>query len=201
MTVELLQRYGALLVLLILLVIPTASDSPSVSWKPGEHSASREEQVPELTRPQEAVASHLAKKYSKPRESVDPIVRAAYEAGDKHDVPPLLVLAVIEKESSLNPSAESFYGAKGLMQVVPRFHKQHLQDPDNPDELFEPQTNIMVGTRILRDYLREKGGNLGAALKRYSGNARKYAAKVASFRVELEAVEARGKRKPAREAS
>ncbi|MDX5325765.1 MAG: transglycosylase SLT domain-containing protein, partial [Bacteroidota bacterium] len=57
-----------------------------------------------------------------------------------------LVAALINKESKFNPYAESPYGAKGLMQLLPTTAARFGV---NPDEIFTPQKNIMAGTRFL----------------------------------------------------
>lgn len=75
----------------------------------------------------------------------------------------LLVASVIEAESGFNPFALSPRGAQGLMQVMPSV-------PGYPGELevFEPQTNIDLGTRYLRHLLRRFDGDLVLALAAYN---------------------------------
>lgn len=136
-----------------------------------------------------SLASHLAKKYRKPDAEVYGIVEAAYTEALKHGLSPLLVLAIIEKESSLRVSAASSYGAMGLMQVVPRFHPEKLSDPHDSSELLTTEGNIRIGTLIVAEYLKSKGGNLKTALVKYSGNAREYYPRVMRFKESLKRVQ------------
>ena len=69
----------------------------------------------------------------------------------------LVVLAVAATESGYNPIAESVVGAKGLMQVIPKFHPEKLAPQGGEVALFEPEVNIRVGAQILHEYLRRFG--------------------------------------------
>lgn len=70
---------------------------------------------------------------------------------------PLLLAALIHKESGFDPTALSKFDSRGLMQVMPSTAKQmHV----NPDLLFDPETNLKAGTRYLKwleTQLREYG--------------------------------------------
>lgn len=140
-----------------------------------------------LTSEQKTIVRYLTEKYDKSEQLVQAIVLSAYNQADEKGLSPLLILAIIEKESSLRPQVVNSYGAVGLMQVVPRWHPEKLESDDHVTELQQPETNIRVGATILSQYLKSKNGDLQAALKKYSGNAKGYAEKVASFRQELRA--------------
>lgn len=157
--------------------------SPDFDWKFAGPAPLSTEQM--------SLVSHLADKYDQPLPLAERIVRASYKEAQGAGLPPLLVLAIIEKESSLRPDAVSRYGAMGLMQVVPRFHPEKLKAPGQPEEeLLHPEDNIRVGVRVLTETLALKGGDLTRALKAYSGNATNYAGRVAFFRSALEKVTA-----------
>ena len=102
---------------------------------------------------------------------------------------PALILAVAAVESKFNPVAESAFGAKGLMQIIPRFHPEKLAEHGGPDALLDPEVNIDVGAQILREYLR-RFGETEAALQMYAGASDEpgtaYAAKVLAERARLE---------------
>jgi soluble lytic murein transglycosylase-like protein len=149
-----------------------------------------------LPKEQIALVSYLAAKYHQSVDATVTIVKSAYAEGLRRGVPPLLVLAIIEKESSLKPAAKSNYGALGLMQVVPRFHGDKLQEESHPEGLYDPDTNIRVGTKILAEYLDKKRGNVENALKQYSGNASDYTKKVSALRTSLEAVKQKSQVEP-----
>lgn len=135
----------------------------------------------QLDRRIQALASHLARRYRVAPEPIEELVHAAFAAGRLTQLDPLLILAVIAIESRFNPIAESDYGARGLMQVVPRFHLEKLAGHGGEATLLEPHTNILVGTRILDEYI-QRAGSLEAGLQLYNGApddpARGYAQRV-----------------------
>lgn len=59
-----------------------------------------------------------------------------------------LVIAVMAQESAFNPNAESYAGAMGLMQIIPRFSK--VMDKNS---LYEPEINVREGVRYLKKHL------------------------------------------------
>ncbi|MGH8748058.1 MAG: lytic transglycosylase domain-containing protein, partial [Burkholderiales bacterium] len=117
---------------------------------------------------QEAVTAFIAKRYRVADEAVAGFVSAAYRAGRQFAVDPLLILAVMAVESRYNPVAESGVGAKGLMQVLPRFHLDKLEAHGGEEALLDPDVNIEIGTQILREYLRRFGVTV-TALQQYAG--------------------------------
>jgi soluble lytic murein transglycosylase len=66
---------------------------------------------------------------------------------------PVLVAALIRQESNFNPLATSPAGARGLMQLMPAVGKSVADTkgigPWNPDLLYQPATNIKLGTAHL----------------------------------------------------
>jgi soluble lytic murein transglycosylase-like protein len=77
---------------------------------------------------------------------------------------------VIAVESRYNPIAESVMGAKGLMQIMPQFHLDKLQHWGGAKAVFEPEANIAVGARIIREYL-GRTRDMTEALQMYAGAA------------------------------
>jgi len=124
----------------------------------------------QMDRRLQALANHLARRYRVAPEPIEELVHAAFAAGRLTQLDPLLILAVIAIESRFNPIAESDYGARGLMQVVPRFHLEKLAGHGGEATLLEPHTNILVGTRILDEYI-QRTGSLEAGLQLYAGAA------------------------------
>ena len=119
-------------------------------------------------REQRAVSEFLAKRYKVAQDAAGNVVAAAYRAGGEWKVDPLLILAVVAVESRFNPIAESNLGAKGLMQVIPRFHTDKLAEHGGEDALLDPAVNNHFGARILREYLR-RFGETETALQMYAG--------------------------------
>ncbi len=88
-------------------------------------------------------------------------------AAASEGLPPVLLRAIIERESSFRPCAYSNKGAMGLMQLMPATAADvGLENP------FDPRDNIASGAKYLRLML-SRFGNLPAALAAYhAGPAR-----------------------------
>ena len=83
------------------------------------------------------------------------------------DLPPELVLALIEVESHFDRFAVSRVGAQGYMQVMP-FWKAEIGRPE--DNLIDTGTNLRYGCRILQFYWQREQGDLPRALAAYNGS-------------------------------
>jgi len=96
------------------------------------------------------------------------IVRYAKE--QKLDV--ALVKAVVAVESAYEPTAVSTKGALGLMQIIPDTAERYgvIGDATRTVEqkLFDPATNIRIGTRYLRDLLELFAQDITLALAAYN---------------------------------
>jgi soluble lytic murein transglycosylase-like protein len=140
---------------------------------------------------QQRLAAHLARRFQVGGEGTGQAVYAAYRAAREVGLDPLLVLAMISIESSFNPLAESSMGAKGLMQIIPRFHLAKLEAHGGEAAVLDPESNIAVGARILQEYV-YRYGTLEAGLQQYNGASRdgsaQYAYKVMAERSRLERV-------------
>ncbi|MDD2734717.1 MAG: lytic transglycosylase domain-containing protein [Desulfuromonadaceae bacterium] len=91
---------------------------------------------------------------------LDPIIS---RAAQKYGVDAGLIKAVIKAESDFNPEAVSHAGARGLMQLMPATARS-LGVTDS----FDPEQNVMGGTRFLRDLLHRYDGNVDSALAAYN---------------------------------
>jgi soluble lytic murein transglycosylase-like protein len=140
---------------------------------------------------QQALVVHLSKRFFIAPAVTERMVLAAHRAAAEVGLDPLLVLAVISIESRFNPIAESVMGAKGLMQIIPKYHLDKLRAAGGEDAVFDPESNIQVGTRILQEYV-YRTGTLEAGLQFYNGAFRdgtaQYAHKVLAERMRLEQV-------------
>ena len=105
------------------------------------------------------------------------ILRHVHYEAKRADLPPELVLAVIDVESNFDRFAISRAGARGLMQIMP-FWLQEIGRPD--DNLMHIGTNLRFGCTILKYYIDMEDGNLNRALGRYNGSlgSRRYPNKV-----------------------
>jgi soluble lytic murein transglycosylase-like protein len=140
---------------------------------------------------QQVLIQYLSRRFLVASTVTGRMVAAAHRSADEVGLDPLLVLAVIAVESRFNPIAESGMGAKGLMQIIPRFHLDKLRAAGGEDAVFDPEANIQVGSRILQEYV-YRYGTLEAGLQQYNGAARDgnayYARRVLAERERLEDV-------------
>lgn len=134
-----------------------------------EATAARAVVVDEKTEAhQRNVTQYLARRYRVADEAVRVLVAAAYETGREVGLDPLLILAVMAIESSMNPFAQSPVGAQGLMQVMTRVHTEKFEPHGGEHAALDPIANIKVGSAILRDLIR-RGGSVERGLQLYVG--------------------------------
>ncbi len=95
------------------------------------------------------------------------LLKAVHYEAKRAELPPEMVLAVIQTESNFDRWAISVAGAQGLMQIMPFWLKEIGRDGDS---LFSVQTNLRFGCTILRHYLDKENGDWTKALARYNGS-------------------------------
>jgi len=122
------------------------------------------------------MAIRLGDQVADPRERVL-ILKRAHQEATRANLPPEMVLAVIDIESAFDAYAVSSAGAQGLMQVMP-FWLNEIGRPG--DRLIEIDTNLRMGCTILKYYYDMESGDWSRALARYNGSlgSRKYPEKV-----------------------
>jgi soluble lytic murein transglycosylase-like protein len=122
------------------------------------------------------MSARLARQVKDPEERIKLLTLVHLEA-KRVELPPELILAVIEVESNFDRYAVSVAGALGLMQIMP-FWLNEIGRPD--DNLLHTDTNLRYGCTILRFYYDKENGDLRRALGRYNGSLgrRKYPNKV-----------------------
>ena len=136
----------------------------------------------DLTRQQAAVAQWLARRYKVAPEPISRLVQEAWSVGQKAQLDPTLILAIMAVESSFNPFAQSTVGAQGLMQVMTRIHDDKYVAFGGNHAAFDPLTNLRVGVQVLKECI-ARAGSLEGGLRFYVGAANLpddggYAAKV-----------------------
>lgn len=155
---------------------------PAAMPAPGRHS-----QYPDTS-----VASPQGiKPESSPAAAGKSIPALIDSASRQYDMEPALIKAVIKAESNFDHKAVSPVGARGLMQLMPKT-AQTL----GVDNSFDPEQNIMGGTRYLKSLLTRYEGDLDKALAAYNwgpgnvdrrglsqipGETRTYLARVKTF--------------------
>jgi soluble lytic murein transglycosylase-like protein len=155
-------------------------------------------------REQRALAEFISKRWRIAETAATSFVSIAYRAGERYSVDPVLILSVVAIESRFNPVAESVVGAKGLMQIIPKYHLDKLLDHGGEEALLDPEVNINVGAQILHEYYRRLQDQ-EAALQRYAGAfdepTSRYAAKVFEERMRLEPIRQKARRQQVAQAS
>lgn len=88
----------------------------------------------------------------------------------KYDLSPILVAAIIHRESNFINKTTSSVGAVGPMQVWPKWHKEKMKKYKlNREHLYSTNYGILMGCEILREYIDMENGDFRAALYRYVG--------------------------------
>lgn len=112
------------------------------------------------------MAIRLGNQVKDPNERVF-ILKQVHLEATQVDMPPEMVLAVIDIESAFDAYAVSRAGAQGLMQVMP-FWLDEIGRPG--DRLVDIRTNLRMGCTILRYYYDMEDGDWTRALGRYNGS-------------------------------
>lgn len=99
------------------------------------------------------------------------LLRLIHREATRADLPPELVLAVIQIESAFDPYAVSHVGAQGIMQVMPFWKKEIGREQDN---LIDLETNLRYGCTILKYYIDKEKGRWAEGLARYNGSYGKF---------------------------
>lgn len=140
---------------------------------------------------------YVKRRYRVSADALQPVFEVAQLIGKERRIDPLLIVAVIGIESGFNPFAESAMGAQGLMQVIPRFHRDKVPSGAGDKPLLDPLINITVGVHVLQEAIRRSGG-LVSGLQYYAGSAddpdEGYASKVLAEKERLENAARRGAR-------
>ncbi|MDR1050503.1 MAG: lytic transglycosylase domain-containing protein [Deltaproteobacteria bacterium] len=97
------------------------------------------------------------------RLNLDRVKPIILRASETYKVDPALITAIIKAESAFDPKAVSWVGAQGLMQLMPNTARLM-----GVDDSFDPQQNIMGGTRYIRMMLNRFDGDVTLAVAAYN---------------------------------
>lgn len=92
-----------------------------------------------------------------------PFDRIVQKAAQETGLPASLIKAVIFAESRFNPREVSAAGACGLMQLMPRTAKRF-----GVTNIFDPEQNVMAGSKHLRYLMKRFSNNIPLALAAYN---------------------------------
>lgn len=90
-----------------------------------------------------------------------------YDYATKHDIEPDMAYGLVFTESTFRERAVSHVGARGLTQLMPKTAKWLEPGVSNRD-LFNPDTNLDIGFRYLRQLIDKYDGNVENALTAYN---------------------------------
>lgn len=137
-----------------------------------EHLVNNVEYKPAIV---QYILQHSGKKLNTEGASViaDNLIMASVNTG----ISISLLTGLMEIESSFNKNAKSKEGAKGLLMIIPRYHKSLIKGRN----IFDVAVNIEVGSNILKQFLNSTG-SINKALAKYNGSKSK-AAKIYANKV------------------
>jgi soluble lytic murein transglycosylase-like protein len=90
--------------------------------------------------------------------------------GERSQLAPHLILAIMAVESRFNPFASGSQGAVGLMQIEVKAHAEALGQFGGQLSAFDPLTNVRVGVRHLQGLI-EQTETLEEALWLYGSSS------------------------------
>jgi soluble lytic murein transglycosylase-like protein len=130
-------------------------------------------EIPARVAPEiKALSRDIARRFHLAEGAAASITHAAFSAARVRGIDPTLVLAVAAVESKFKPRAvNQATGAKGLMQVMPKWHQDKVLGVGGEPSLLLIAPNINVGAAILAEYLEAEDGNIEDALGHYLGTA------------------------------
>lgn len=146
------------------------------------------------------VAAYLVAVWQLPTKYAADVAKAAFAAAEKHDVDPVLVLAVAAKESSFRHDVGNPGGGDnplrpfGIMQVAGRWHADKF--PGGQVRRTSLAENLDLGAAVLAEYLDDTDGDVSRALKKYNGTRKNtYPTAVLRYAAAIDAVLAGHSRK------
>lgn len=94
-----------------------------------------------------------------------PFKKDVEDAATQFAVEPEFVYSIMRQESSFDPHARSGADAFGLLQLIPKAAKYAKQRApgvkyDEPEDLYQPEVNIPLGTAFIADTMKRYKGQL-----------------------------------------
>ena len=95
---------------------------------------------------------------------LEKIYSAVKKAAKDYGIDENLIYAIIKQESDFDSTCTSSVGAAGLMQIMPS-NFSHL----GISNAYDVNQNVNGGTKLLKEYLNQYGGDIQMALMAYNG--------------------------------
>ena len=100
---------------------------------------------------------------------INEIDKAIMKYSAMYKLPPELVVYVMDRESKFSTLAKSSAGAIGLMQILPKYHRDKMDEMGiEYKEVYHIDNNVRLGCWILREYYNNTK-SIDKALTRYVG--------------------------------
>ena len=104
-----------------------------------------------------------------------PYSGALVRSANSQNLDPYMVAALIRQESEFNPGAHSHANAYGLTQIVPATGRMLARQQgipwSSPSLLYQPETNLRLGTHYIRSLLDQWNGRWEQTLASYNAGA------------------------------
>jgi hypothetical protein len=97
------------------------------------------------------------------------IQKFVVDEANRQNIDPALALAIAKVESDFNPSALSYAGAKGVMQIMPATAEGVFGI--SSDRLFDAKINIELGISFIKKLLARYDQRTDVALSHYNGGS------------------------------
>jgi soluble lytic murein transglycosylase-like protein len=131
------------------------NSEPTPQRNAASRTTAKESQT--LTADQLLVTRWLSRKYRVSAEPLGAMVAEAWALGERSQLPPSLILAIMAVQSRFNPFASANSGHVGLMQIELQAHAEALAQFGGPLSAFDPLTNVRVGVRHLQSLIQQTG--------------------------------------------
>jgi soluble lytic murein transglycosylase-like protein len=116
-----------------------------------------------LEQERQSLVSALASEFDVPV----PLAEQIHEAATAFELDPKLAFGLVRAESSFRAKAVSPVGALGLTQVMPATARE-VEPGTTRRDLLEPETNLRIGFKYLRNLIDRYDGNEQLALTAYN---------------------------------
>ena len=171
---------GAVLLILVVLFLFMVPRSPEESLS--EENARLKAEIKRL---KEVTTNRLGKKSKEQRRIeglieqlqprlgpsvVEPIAGSVVTYAQTYDLPPELILSIMNTTSRFEVTAEGQHGSVGLMHISPKIYRDGLNKLKiTEQEAFHIDNNVHLGCMILRD-LRDQGRSMEVAIATLIGS-------------------------------